>query len=110
MLKVKNKSNFDLIDSDFLVNPFSDGFSEDILKSSIKQGDKSYIIKVNVNNIPEEDIDIKIENDNLIVTVFNKSSALESKRQKNFYIGKIKLKDIKKDFNDGVLTFEVPIK
>ena len=109
MLKVKNKNNFDLIDNDFLVDPFNDGYSEDVLKSSIIQGKDSYKIIVNVSGVSQDNIDIKVDNSNLIVTV-EKSSLIETKRSKTFYVGNIKLKDIKQEFNDEELIFEVPIK
>ena len=109
MLKVKNKSNFDLIDNDFLVDPFNDGFSEDTLKSTLIQGKDSYKIIINIKGISPDDIDIKIANNNLTVTVV-KADIMESKRSKTFYVGNVKLKDIKQEINDEELIFEVPIK
>ena len=83
MLKAKSKSNFDLINDDFLVNPFSDGFSEDILKSSIVQGDKDYKIRIYIGNINPDEIEISLENNNLVVTVY-KEDIMISKKSKNF--------------------------
>ena len=110
MLKEKNKNNMNLINTDFLINPFNDGFPEDILKSSIVQGKDKYRIIVNINNIDEKDIDIKVENNNLIVTVTNDNNNILNKRTKNFYVGNVKLKEIKQEYSDGNIIFEVPIK
>ena len=104
--------------SDLFDDIFNDTYSAYEPLSDIIENDNEYIIETMLPGFSKKDVEIKIENNKLIIEGerkldeninFNKRRSFYGKFKKEYYLpDHIKDKDIKAKFKDGVLKLEIP--
>ena len=120
------RRNFDLFD-DFFNDPF---FAKEerhthpmpMMKTDIRENEKSYVIDVDLPGFEKENIKVDVEDGYLNINAKIDSSNNEEEKGKfirreryvgecsrSFYVGEdIESDDIKASFKNGILTLEVP--
>jgi HSP20 family molecular chaperone IbpA len=94
------------------------------LKTDIKEYNDHYLFEIDVAGHDKNDIDIRIEDNYMTVEVKNTSSFEETSEKENYnyirkerflgsssrtyYVGEVIEKDIKANFNNGLLLINVP--
>jgi HSP20 family molecular chaperone IbpA len=94
------------------------------LKTDIKEYSDHYLFEIDVAGHDKNDIDIRIEDNYMTVEVKNTSSFEETSEKENYnyirkerflgstsrtyYVGEVIEKDIKANFNNGLLLINVP--
>ena len=122
------RRNFDLFD-DFFDDPFFHNNKEErhahpmpVMKTDIRENEKSYIIDVDLPGFDKENIKIDVEDGYLNINAKMESSENEEEKGKfirreryvgecsrSFFVGEdIESDDIKASFKNGILTLEVP--
>lgn len=97
---------------------FNDTFSTYEPLSDIIEEDNKYVIETMLPGFTKKDVNIKIENNKLIIEGerkldekinFTKRRSFYGKFKKEYYLpDHIKDKDIKAKFKDGILNLEIP--
>lgn len=109
---------------------FDDGFLRnvrrtDMMKTDVKESDDGYQLAVDLPGFTKDDVTVKLENGNLIISAETKKND-DKKNDKgeyvrrerysgnctrSFYVGDaLKKDDIKASMNDGVLKITIPKK
>ncbi|WP_366933443.1 Hsp20/alpha crystallin family protein [Pseudoramibacter sp.] len=109
---------------------FDDGFLRnvrrtDMMKTDVKESDDGYQVAVDLPGFTKDDVTVKLENGNLIISAETKKTD-DKKNDKgeyvrrerysgsctrSFYVGNaLKKDDIKASMNDGVLKIAIPKK
>lgn len=114
------RNNFDLFD-DFFRDPFFNKKENKVMKTDIKENEKSYIINVDLPGYAKENIKLDITDGYLTITAKtdNKEEEIEEKYirkeryfgecSRSFYVGEeIKEEDIEATFKNGTLKIELP--
>ncbi|MGN0194093.1 MAG: Hsp20/alpha crystallin family protein [Pseudoramibacter sp.] len=115
---------------DELMNTFDDGFLRnvrrtDMMKTDVKESDDGYQLAVDLPGFTKDDVTVKLENGNLIISAETKKTD-DKKNDKgeyvrrerysgsctrSFYVGDaLKKDDIKASMSDGVLKIAIPKK
>ena len=123
MMMIPRRSNFDLFDDMFGMDPFFERRDSKLMKTDIKEKGDKYIIDIDLPGYDKENIDLEIEDGYLKVTAKIDKNVDESDEDekyihkerfygecsRSFYIGKnIKEEDIKASFKKGILTLTIP--
>ncbi len=121
MFMIPRRNNYDLWD-DMFKDPFFERANENkVMKTDIRETDKSYLIDVDLPGFEKENIKMSIEDGYLTIEA---STSKEDKNEKHnflrkerfygecsrsFYVGEdVKEEDIKASFKNGILSIEVP--
>lgn len=123
MMMIPRRSDFDLFDDMFGMDPFFERRDSKLMKTDIKEKGDKYIIDIDLPGYDKENIDLEIEDGYLKVTAKIDKNVDESDEDekyihqerfygecsRSFYIGKnIKEEDIKASFKKGILTLTIP--
>lgn len=123
MMMIPRRSDFDLFDDMFGMDPFFERRDSKLMKTDIKEKGDKYIIDIDLPGYDKENIDLEIEDGYLKVTAkidknVDKSDEDEKyihqerfygECSRSFYIGKnIKEEDVKASFKKGILTLTIP--
>lgn len=123
MMMIPRRSDFDLFDDMFGMDPFFERRDSKLMKTDIKEKGDKYIIDIDLPGYDKENIDLEIEDGYLKVTAKVDKNVDESDEDekyihqerfygecsRSFYIGKnIKEEDIKASFKKGILTLTIP--
>lgn len=116
------RRNFDLWE-DFFDDPFFNSHNESkVMKTDIKEKEKSFVLEMDLPGFSKEDIKIEVENGYLTVNAkmnkldedeeegkFIRKERYYGECSRSFYIGEeIKEEDIKALFRNGILKLEIP--
>ncbi len=121
MMIPKKRNELDLFD-DFFGDPFFERRDSKIMKTDIKEGDKEYIIEMDLPGYEKENILLEIENGYLKVTAKIDKNVDDSENGKyvhkerfygecsrSFYVGEdVKQEDVKASFKNGILKLTIP--
>lgn len=123
MMMIPRRSDFDLFDDMFGMDPFFERRDSKLMKTDIKEKGDKYIIDIDLPGYDKENIDLEIEDGYLKVSAKVDKNIDESDEEekyihqerfygecsRSFYIGKnIKEEDIKASFKKGILTLTIP--
>ena len=113
-----------IFDDDFFRNDFfdrKDRMNYNLMKTDIREDDKSYLLEVDLPGYSKDDIKIDITDGYLTINAkVEKEDKDESKTyvrrerftgevSRSFYVGEnIKEDEVKASFKNGILTLEVP--
>ena len=93
-----------------------------MMKCDIYKTENNYILEIDIPGFKKEDIDIEYDNDYLTVKVerkeietndakkeyIKKERSMYEQYERSFYIGNIDEKDIKANFENGILKLTIP--
>lgn len=110
LLERKNETYFDQLFNDIIYSNKSL-----LLKTNIREDDDKYILDILVPSIQKEDIDIKLDDEYLTVSINKKENEEKfilkefsfNKASRTYYVGKINYEDIKAKLNNGVLSLTI---
>lgn len=110
LLERKNETYFDQLFNDIIYSNKSL-----LLKTNIKEDDDKYVLDILVPSIQKEDIDIKLDDEYLTVSINKKENEDKlilkefsfNKVSRTYYVGKIDYEDIKAKLNNGVLSLTI---
>lgn len=120
MMLIPRRSDFDLLD-DVFGDPFFRNHENKIMKTDIKELENKFILDIDLPGYEKENIKMSIEEGYLTISA-NTSHETEEKQEKyvrkerysgscsrSFYVGEnVESKDIKANFNNGILKIEIP--
>ena len=123
MFMIPRRNDFDLLD-DIFDDPFFTRNENSIMKTDIKEHDKSYELAVDLPGYDKSDIKVEVEDGYLTVhAVMHKENDEKEKGKfvrreryygeckRSFYVGEdVQTEDIKATFKNGTLKLEVPKK
>ncbi|WP_025725239.1 Hsp20/alpha crystallin family protein [Acholeplasma granularum] len=119
-LSRQNRGFFDDFFEDFkLLNP---GLSSNLMKTDIKETDKSYELSVELPGFDKNDVKVSLDNGYLIIEAttdkttednakdgrFIKRERHYGSMQRSYYVGNLTLDDIKGEFKNGILHLDIP--
>ena len=116
------RRDFDLFGDDFFRDDFFKGEKNNLMKTDIKETDKSYILDIDLPGYNKEDIKVDITDGYLTINAKTSNEVNEEEKGKyvrrerfmgeatrSFYVGEdIKEDEIKASFKNGILNLEVP--
>ena len=113
-----------IFDDDFFRNDFfdrKDRMNFNLMKTDIREDDKSYLLEVDLPGYSKDDIKIDITDGYLTINAKVEKEDNEDKKNyvrrerftgevsRSFYVGDdIKEEEVKASFKNGILTLEVP--
>ena len=122
MMLMPRRNNFDL--DDFFDDPFfrrEERRPHPLMKTDIREDDKSYLLEVDLPGYSKDDIKIDITDGYLTINAKVEKEDNEDKKNyvrrerftgevtRSFYVGEdIKEDEVKANFKNGILTLEVP--
>lgn len=126
MMMIPRKNNFDLWE-DLFDDPFFNTtslYESKVMRTDIKEHDKSYDIIIDLPGYEKENIKVDIEDGYLNVSAtMNKNNDEKEKGKfvrrerffgecsRSFYVGdELQVEDVKASFKNGILKLEVPKK
>ncbi len=126
MMMIPRKNNFDLWE-DLFDDPFFNTtslYESKVMRTDIKEHDKSYDIIIDLPGYEKENIKVDIEDGYLNVSAtMNKNNDEKEKGKfvrrerffgecsRSFYVGdELQVEDVKASFKNGILRLEVPKK
>lgn len=110
LLERKNENYFDQLFNNFIYSNKSL-----LLKTNIKEEENKYILEILVPSIKKEDINIKLDDEYLTVSIKTKEDNDKyllkefsfNNISRTYYIGRVENEDIKAKLNDGVLLLTI---
>ena len=110
LLERKNENYLDQLFNNFIYSNKSL-----LLKTNIKEEENKYILEILVPSIKKEDINIKLDDEYLTVSIKAKEDNDKyllkefsfSNISRTYYIGRVENEDIKAKLNDGVLLLTI---
>lgn len=115
------RNEFNLFDN-FFDDPIFDRMDNKLMRTDIKEKDKSYIIDIDLPGFTKDNINIELENGYLKINAKSEVNNDEKEHGKyikrerfygecsrSFYVGDtVEFDDIKASFKNGILSIEVP--
>ena len=118
------RRDFDLFDDDFFRDDFFSGKDKNynLMKTDIKETDKSYILDIDLPGYAKEDIKIDVTNGYLTINAKTNKEVNEGDKHnyvrrerftgevsRSFYVGEdVETDKITASFKNGILSLEVP--
>ncbi len=109
-----------MLEEDFWKFPTPDFFTEGFIRTDIRESDKEYILEADLPGFTKGDIEIKIQDNYLILSAEKKQEIEESKEgyirkersygslRRSFFLENVKEDEISAKFKNGVLTIVIP--
>lgn len=122
LIKRNGGSSFDLLDDAFnsFFKPMFYEEKYNVMKTDIRETEKSYLMEVEVPGFEKKDISISLEKGYLTVSAEKKECSDKSvnylrkerscRVSRSYYVGEVNKEAVKAKYENGVLEIEIPKK
>ena len=122
LIKRNGGSSFDLLDDAFnsFFKPMYYEEKYNVMKTDIRETEKSYLMEVEVPGFEKKDISISLEKGYLTVSAEKKECSDKSENylrkerscrvSRSYYVGEVNKEAVKAKYENGVLEIEIPKK
>lgn len=122
LIKRNGGSSFDLLDDAFnsFFKPMFYEEKYNVMKTDIRETEKSYLMEVEVPGFEKKDISISLEKGYLTVSAEKKECSDKSENylrkerscrvSRSYYVGEVNKEAVKAKYENGVLEIEIPKK